>query len=146
MKNLYGILIVSIFLLTSCGAHKGIVKGTLCYPSDYIPEMNVYLKNMDNNNIYLADIKEGQKTFRFKKIISGNYVAYAYTKEQVALELDGTSLKASGGFTKAVGCGLTVNCNDHSLIKFEVKKGKTTNSISICDWYGAIVPKEKSTN
>lgn len=143
MKKLIGFLLLSIILLTSCGVNKGIVKGSLCYPSDYIPEMNVYLKNVDNNKIYLADIKEGQKTFRFKKIISGNYVAYAYTKEQVAMKLDGNSLKASGGFTKAVDCGLTVNCNDHSLIKFEVKKGKTINSISICDWYGAIVPKEK---
>ncbi|MDP5106759.1 MAG: hypothetical protein NWQ31_11385 [Polaribacter sp.] len=143
MKNLFGILVSSKILLTSCGSQKGIVKGTLCYPSDYIPEMNVYLKNLDNNNIYLADVKEGQKTFKIKKIISGNYVAYAYTKEQIAQELDGTSLKASGGFTKAVDCGLTVNCNDHRLITFEVKKGKTTNSIRICDWYGALVPKEK---
>ncbi|PQJ81265.1 hypothetical protein [Polaribacter glomeratus] len=143
MKNLFGILLSTILLFTSCGINKGIVKGSLCYPSDYIPEMNVYLKNMDNNKIYLTDTKQGQKTFRFKKIVSGNYVAYAYTKDSIAMELNGNSLKASGGFTKAVDCGLTVKCNDHRLVKFEVKKGKTVNSISICDWYGALVPKEK---
>jgi hypothetical protein len=143
MKKIVGFLLLITYLFASCGAHKGNVNGTLCYPSDYIPEMNVYLKNVDNNNIYLANIKEGQKTFKFKKITSGKYVVYAYTKEKVAQELNGKPLKASGGFTKAVPCGLSVECNDHSLIKFEVKKGKTKESISICDWYGAIVPREK---
>lgn len=142
MKHLFLLLFFTIILLTSCNSTTGIVKGTLCYPSDYIPAMNVYLKNKETNKTYSLLIKENQQTFKFKKIIEGNYIAYAYTIEETITDFNNKTSKASGGYTQAVLCGLTVNCNDHSFVNFNVKKGKTTKAIHICDWYGAMVPKE----
>lgn len=142
MKHLFLLLFFSLILLSSCGTTTGTVKGTLCYPSDYIPAMKVYLKSKETSKTYSLVIKENQKTFKFRKILEGNYVAFAYTIEETNIDFNNKAFKASGGYTKAVPCGLTVNCNDHSLISFKVKNGKTTKLIDICDWYGAIVPKE----
>jgi len=142
MKNIFGLLFFATILLISCSIKTGTVKGTLCYPSDYIPAMNVYLKNNESSSIYKVTIKEDQKTFEFNEIPEGNYVAYAYTIEETVTDVNKNSSKGSGGFTHAVPCGLTVDCNDHKLIEFKVIRGETTDSISICDWYGAIVPTE----
>lgn len=131
------------FALTSCASTTGIVQGKLCYPSEYVPAMNVYLKASGSNTIYKVVSKENEQTFTFKKIPEGSYVAFAYTTEATMLDLNNKKSKASGGFTHFVPCGLSIDCKDHALISFKVNKGKTTNAIDICDWYGAIVPSEK---
>lgn len=142
MKNIFLLLCFTLILLTSCSTTTGAVKGTVCYPSDYIPAMNVYLKNKETSKTYSLLIKENQQSFKFKKIQEGNYIAFAYTTTEIMTNFNNKSSKASGGYTHAVPCGLTVNCNNHSLINFKVYNGKTTKAIQICDWYGAIVPKE----
>ena len=130
-------------LLTSCASTTGVVQGKLCFPSEYIPAMNVYLKATGSNAVYKLASKENQQTFTFKKVPEGNYVAFAYTAEATQLDLNNKKSKASGGFTRFVPCGLSIDCKDHTLISFKVNQRKTTGAISICDWYGAIVPAEK---
>ncbi len=142
MKNTFRILSIA-FVLTSCASATGIVQGKLCFPSEYIPSMNVYLKATGSDAVYKLISKENEQTFTFKKIPEGSYVAFAYTAEATTLDLNNRKSKASGGFTRFVPCGLSVDCKDHTLINFKVNKGKTTNAISICDWYGATVPAEK---
>lgn len=130
-------------MLTSCVSTTGVVQGKLCFPSEYVPAMNVYLKTVGTDKVYKLASKENQQAFTFKKIPEGNYVAFAYTQEQSSLDLNNNKTKASGGFTHFVPCGMKVDCKDHTLISFKVNKGRTTASVSICDWYGAIVPAEK---
>jgi len=142
MKNTFRFLSIAI-ALTSCVSTTGIVQGKLCFPSEYIPAMNVYLKAAGTNTIYKLVSKENEQTFTFKKIPQGSYVAFAYTAEATMLDLNNKKSKGSGGYTRFVPCGLSVDCKDHTLISFKVTKGKITNAISICDWYGAIVPPEK---
>ncbi|MBA9079904.1 hypothetical protein [Rufibacter quisquiliarum] len=120
----------------------GSVKGTLCYPGHYIPQMNVYIKNAKTGNVYKTLVKENKKTFQFSNIPTGTYVAYAYTVKKTFTDSNGNSSKGSGGYTKMVPCGLSVNCKDHTLIEFKVIAAKTTSNIEICDWYGATVPNE----
>ena len=139
MKNLLVLLFLSSILLTSCSSTSGTVKGTVCYPSEYIPAMNVYLKNKETNKIYSSDIKENQKPFKFKNIPAGNYIAFAYTVQEISTDTNNKSAIANGGYTHAVPCGLTVECKDHSLLVFKVENGKTTKNIEICDWFGAVM-------
>jgi hypothetical protein len=139
MKNLFILLFLSAILLTSCSSTSGTVKGTVCYPSEYIPAMNVYLKNKETGKIYSLDINENQKPFKFKKVPEGNYIAFAYTVQKISIDSNNKSAIASGGYTHAVPCGLTVECKNHSLLIFKVEKGKTTKGIQICDWFGAIM-------
>ncbi|WP_210465384.1 hypothetical protein [Rufibacter roseolus] len=125
------------------GNKLGTIKGTLCYPGHYIPQMFVYIKNTTTKKVYKTFIKENKKTFQFNKVPVGNYVAYAYTVEKTVTDSDGKNeSKASGGYTKMVPCGLSVNCKDHTLIEFKVSATKAVSNIEICDWYGAIIPKE----
>ena len=139
MKNLFILLLLSSILLTSCSSTSGTVKGTVCYPAEYIPAMIVYLKNKETGKIYSLDIEENQKPFKFKKIPEGNYIAFAYTVQEVLTGAKDKSIITNGGYTHAVPCGLTVDCIDHSLLVFKVKNGKTTKKIQICDWFGAIM-------
>lgn len=139
MKNPFILLFLSAILLTSCSSTSGTVRGNVCYPSDYIPAMNVYLKNKKTDKIYSLDLQENQKPFKFKKIPEGNYIAFAHTIQEVSTDLNDKTSIASGGYTHAVPCGLTVDCKDHSLLIFKVEKGKTTKNIQICDWFGAIM-------
>jgi hypothetical protein len=139
MKNPFILLFLSAVLLLSCSSTSGTVKGTVCYPSDYIPAMTVYLKNKKTDKIYSLELQENQKAFKFKKIPEGNYIAFAYTIQEVSTDLNNKTSIASGGYTHAVPCGLTVDCKDHSLLIFKVQNGKTTKNIQICDWFGAIM-------
>lgn len=101
--------------------------------------MNIYLKNKETNKIYSLDIKENQKPFKFKKVPAGNYIAFAYTVQEISTDDNNKTSIANGGYTHAVPCGLTVDCKDHSLLVFKVENGKTTKNIQICDWFGAIM-------
>src|SRR6267154_2165769 len=97
---------VVVILLTSCRSTTGVVQGKLCFPSEYVPAMNVYLKSAGSDKVYKLVSKENQQVFTFKKIPEGNYVAFAYTLEATSLDLNNKKSKTSGGFTQFVPCGL----------------------------------------
>src|SRR3970040_737006 len=118
MKILFILLFLLAILLASCSSTSGTVKGTVCYPSEYIPAMIVYLKNKETSKIYSLDIEENQKSFTFKKIPAGNYIAFAYTVQEDLTDAKDKSMITSGGYTHAVPCGLTLECTDHSLLIF----------------------------
>lgn len=89
----------------------GNVSGKLCYPSEGIPEMSVYIQSKLTKNFDIVDIKENQQTYSIEGLQPGEYTAFAYPKD---------TEEFGGGYTKAVPCGLNVNCTDHSLIEFTV--------------------------
>lgn len=136
MKKTIFFLLLAVIILTSCEPkQKGSVKGELCYPSDYIPSLKVILKNKESGKTFTLITNDDDKTFEIKNIPIGHYVAYAYKTEDKTRDY-------GGGFTEAVPCSLTIDCKDHSLIEFEVKPNETKDGIRICDWYGAILPKD----
>jgi len=118
-----------------------LLKGTLCYPSDYIPAMTIYLKEVNSDTLFTLTTSIDQEEFEFVNVPSGEYYAYAYTIEEESIDADGSKSRAGGGFTYAVLCGLSVDCLDHSLIVIKLS-GNTTETIQLCDWYGAIIPEE----
>lgn len=110
----------------------GSVTGELCYPSHSIPPLNLYFDNVETEEVYKQETELNQDTYEMD-LVPGTYVAYAYVKG-----LD----EGSGGYTEMVPCGLTVDCEDHTLIEFKVVDEGLTSDIGICDWYGAEVPEE----
>lgn len=143
MRTILGFLIFVFLSFSTCSINQGTVNGKLCFPSYYIPEMTVYLKNVKSNKVTKLEIQEEQNEFVFKNVLSGKYVAYAYTLFEIMSDESGKNGKGSGGYTQMVTCGLSIDCIDHSLIEFEVKPNQTIKGIEICDWYGATVPPEK---
>ena len=135
--------IVLILSCSSCQNENVTVVGKLCYPSDYIPAMTVYLKNIESGKEIKQSTSENQSYFRFENISLGKYNAYAYTVDETITDTAGRKSMGSGGYTKAVLCGLTIHCNDHTLITFEVNQSSQKDTIAICDWYNAEIPVEE---
>lgn len=130
------IIILSVKVFKS-NEQTGIVGGKLSYPSEYIPALRIYLKNINNNNIITYDTKVDDGKYEIKNVPIGNYIAYTYPIEK-ELEID----KSGAGYTNAVPCGLHYGCDDHNLMIFEVTGGSILGNIDITDWYGAIIPVE----
>ncbi|MBW8010135.1 MAG: carboxypeptidase regulatory-like domain-containing protein [Chloroflexi bacterium] len=104
---------------------NGVVNGTVCFPSEFIPEMTIYLQEINTNNTTEVNIAENQNVFS-QQVPSGTYIAYAWLLD----------FSIGGSYSQAVPCGLSVNCIDHSLIQFPVGGGQTVSGIDVCDWYG----------
>jgi hypothetical protein len=101
------------------------IEGHVCYPSEYIPAMTVYLENVLNNTAVEVPIPLNGGNFS-QQVPPGEYIAYAWLPD----------FSGGGTYSQSVLCGLTVNCTDHSLIQFVVAPATTVTNIEICDWYG----------
>lgn len=93
----------------------GTVSGRICYPSEQIPPMTLYLSNTSKNKRTEIAIGQNQTTYQVQ-LEPGIYLAYAWT----------LNFEMAGGYTLP----------DHRLRSFEVAAGSTLNEIDICDWYG----------
>lgn len=117
-------------------AKKTMIEGTLGYPSEGIPPLEVYAINTIDNTKN-ASIKTAQNVSSFSIVVEpGTYYVVAYPQ--------GNGGGLTGGYTKAVPCGLTVDCKDHSLISVVVAQGKTASNVEVKDWYapaGTFPPK-----
>lgn len=111
----------------------GSVRGELCYPSEYIPPLDLYLVNTENNELIKQETETNQMEFEIENIPTGTYIAFAYV---AGLEDD-----YGGGYTNAVPCGLSVECEDHEMLEFKVEENDVTVGIDICDWYGDKIPQ-----
>ena len=134
--------IIFTVCLRACSDRTYEVNGVLCYPSEYIPKMTVYLMQTNSQKVYKLKTKENQRSFKFTNIPVGEYYCYSYTIDKILTDTRGIGHKASGGYTKAVPCGLTVDCKDHTLIKFKIDSNIGKDTINLCDFYGAIAPSE----
>ncbi len=106
----------------------GSIEGTLGYPSEGIPPLEVIAFSMTNPGTYFkVETEENQGTYIIENLPEGNYKIVAYPK--------GGEATFSGGYTKAVPCGLSVVCTDHSLIAVVVKAGEVTKGADPKDWY-----------
>lgn len=103
----------------------GQIEGTLGYPSSGIPPLEVYAINTQKDEVYMIETEQNQTEFIFSGLPVGIYHVVAYT----------TDGGLSGGYSKAVECGLTVECTDHSLVDVDVKAGAVTQDVEVKDWY-----------
>jgi hypothetical protein len=113
----------------------GTVAGKICYPSEFIPAMTAYFTNITNGEYTELQISENQSDYQID-LVPGRYIAFAYPEKSYG-----------GSYSRAVPCGLTVECTDHTTLAFEVRPGETTSGIDICDWYSpeSVPPNPKST-
>ncbi len=104
---------------------SGTVAGSLCYPSEVVPEMTLYFQEADGGLWVSLDIAQNQTAYTLE-LPAGQYVAYAWLKDHAL----------GGSYSNAVVCGLNQDCTDHNLAPFDVGAGQVTEAIDICDWYG----------
>jgi hypothetical protein len=117
----------------------GTVTGKLSYPSEFIPAMRVVLFSLTDGNAYFVDTAKDQAEYSIE-VPAGTYYVVSYPFEGVA----GTSGEAdsytlgggpfAGGYTQMVPCGLSVGCDDHTLLPMTVATGQTVQA-DPGDWY-----------
>lgn len=111
----------------SVNSSYGTVSGRICFPSEHIPAMTLYLQNMSKNKLFRFPIQENQFHYQFQ-LEPGEYLAYAWT----------LNFEIAGGYTY----------EDHRLKSFYLNAGKSVTGIDICDWYGepGTIPLPKDEN
>jgi len=106
-------------------AKIGSIEGVLGYPSEVIPSLEVYaISTADSSKYYYVKTAANTNTFTIPEVAPGEYNVVAYASATYA-----------GSYTKAVPCGLSVSCEDHSMIPAIVKAGEVTKGIELKDWY-----------
>lgn len=108
----------------------GAITGTTGYPSEGIPPLDIYaFKTSDTSVYFKTTTQTNQQSFTIDAVTPGSYFLVAYPTDTDAL---------AGGYTKAVPCGLSVECTDHSLIEVVVTAGQTKAGVEIKDWYAPV--------
>jgi hypothetical protein len=103
----------------------GSVAGALMFPSSTIPPLRVAAFNLETGVVYTVDIVAGQASYQIDKLPPGRYFVVAYALDS----------GFAGGYTAAVPCGLSADCNDHSLLEVPVRGNSLTQNITPGDFY-----------
>lgn len=115
----------------------GVISGSLGYPSEQIPRLAIVFFNLDDGTWWWIGTAVNQSSYQMTVPV-GNYHVVAYAEGGIA-----------GGYTAAVPCGLSVACNDHSLLTVNVGSNARVNGIDVTDWYappGAFPQKPAAIN
>jgi hypothetical protein len=107
----------------------GTISGALSYPSSGIPPLRIAATETTTKAVSYMDTAAGQSSYTFDLPV-GKYNVVAYT-----LGGGGFPSGLAGGYSKAVPCGVSVSCTDHSLIVVTVTAGATTPNVDPGDWY-----------
>jgi len=108
-------------------AETGSISGDLAYPSEYIPPQRVVAFDINSASYYYVDTQRNQGAYEITDLPPGTYHVMAYVLEQ--------GPEISAGYSYAVTCGLTVECDDHRLIDVLVYPGEVTEDVDPIDFY-----------
>ncbi len=114
----------------TASAATGSISGDLNYPAASIPAMYVVAYHYGDEVYKYVITMPGQKTYEINDLIPGSYWVIAYT-----VGGDGFPAGLPGGYTKAVPCGLSASCTDHTLISIPINPGSKVTGIDPFDWY-----------
>lgn len=108
----------------------GSISGSLTYPADSLPAMYVVAYQVGTETYQYIITLPGRGTYEIDGLPPGTYHIIAYT-------VGGAGFPGglAGGYTKAVPCGLAMECADHSLIDVTVAPGQHATGINPGDWY-----------
>ena len=128
----------AIFTLAS-PAVNGTIAGKLSYPSEFLPPMRVVAFSLTDKKAYFIDTAKDQGQFSIN-VPAGTYYLVSYPHEGVAGDTGQADSYTrgggpfAGGYTQMVPCGLSVGCDDHTLLPITVTEGQMVNA-DPGDWY-----------
>lgn len=108
----------------------GSITGSLGYPTSPVPPLRIVIIKIGENTFKTIDVPKSTPAFQINGLVPGKYYVIAYL-----ITPGKTDPTYGGGYTKAVACGLTAKCVDHTLVEVEVKAGQITRNINPVDWY-----------
>jgi hypothetical protein len=119
----------------------GTLKGTVIYPSDFLPAQKVCAENMRTKQLFCFETKQGQKGFSIP-VSAGTYEIFAREcnkgYKQATICRDGYRPNRAyyNEFTK---CGITAECGGkfkkNRPISVRIRSGQTIANIKPHDWY-----------
>jgi hypothetical protein len=126
--------------------NSGQIAGNVGYPAGILPAETVYALATDNSRFFTVETAFGQSTYTMLGVAAGDYFVLAVAPASYYLPISAISAARGGGsvyrfpagFTKSVQCGLSIGCDDHSLISIHVASGTTTSGVAPIDWYAPI--------
>jgi hypothetical protein len=94
-----------------------------------------------DSRFFTVETVSGQSAYTMRGVTPGDYFVLTVAPEAPYYHASssartGQVYRFPAGYTKAVACGLSVTCNDHSLVTVRVSAGATTVGIDPTDWYG----------
>lgn len=105
----------------------GSISGALGFPSQGIPPLVIHaFKAGSAQSVTSITTQQNQMTYTIEGLAPGTYNVVAYTASEPAM---------AGGYTKAVPCGLSVDCTDHTSFPIIITPGRKAVGIDLKDWY-----------
>ena len=113
------------------------ISGKVSYPAGRLLAQTVYATATDGTRFYTVETVSGQSAYTLLGVTPGDYFVLTTWPGDVVSSSAGAEpiYRFPAGYTRAVPCGLTVDCQDHSLISVHVAAGATTSGIDPDDWY-----------
>jgi len=105
----------------------GSISGSLGYPSEMIPPQRVVAFDVFSDEFFYTDTALNQSEYLISGIPAGTYHVVAYLLDEEP--------HMGAGYSNFVTCGLSADCDDHSLIDVLVYPGLETYNINPVDWY-----------
>jgi hypothetical protein len=103
----------------------GTITGRLSYPSDLLPgDLQVCARDVASDEVS-CEGEHVDGTYRFA-VPPGRYTVWAETGEWPGVR---------AFYSRAVPCGLSVGCEDHTPIVVEVTANATVTGVDPGDWY-----------
>ncbi|MDD3826997.1 MAG: hypothetical protein PHY79_13595 [Anaerolineae bacterium] len=134
VRSALATIMIVVGLFQACGGRPegeaGTIRGRLCYPSEYIPAMTVYARDVNTGDTVTVEVPENTAQYELAVPGEATYHVFAWT-------VDGLG----GSYSRFVTCGLNVECTDHSLIPVAVGAGQAVGGVDVCDFYGGPVPE-----
>ncbi len=106
----------------------GTVTGKLSYPAETIPPLRVTAFDVKTGKVKFINTEAGDNSYKLE-LSPGTYHIVAYV-----IPYNGFP-EVAGGYTRAVPCGLAIECADHGYIEVTVVAGETVTGIDPADFY-----------
>ncbi len=112
-------------IVTPRPAETGRVEGALRFPGCFPPEdLEVCAETLDGRIVRCE-----RAALRYSLALpEGRYRIFSRARSEGARR---------GYYSKAVSCGLRVECRDHTPLIISVRPGRTLRSVDPSDWFGA---------
>jgi hypothetical protein len=115
------------------GQGSGSISGDqLVFPGSQVPSLKIFAVRVGGAGYCYVITSTNQRTYTIAGLPPGRYQVLAYH-----ITAQGT---VRAGYTKAVACGLTAACDDHSLVAVSVAEGQAVTGINPNDYYTQDVP------
>src|SRR6202011_1555227 len=93
-----------------------------------LPAQTIYAITADGSRFFTAETAFGQRTYTLLGVAPGDYFVFSVAPNSLPGQASSSALSQSGyrfpaGYTKAVPCGLSIACSDHTPISVAVAGG-----------------------